>query len=41
MSENDFWAAVVEGESLVDAKGDRPDPSVARMIAEELELESQ
>lgn len=41
MTEGDFWTAVVEGESLVDAKGDRPDPNVARMIAEELELESQ
>ena len=36
-----FWNAVTAGESLVDAKGDRPDPAVARMIAEELELESQ
>jgi hypothetical protein len=41
MLEGDFWAAVVEGESLVDAKGDKPDPGAARMIAEELELESQ
>lgn len=40
MLEADFWAAVTAGESLVDAKGNQPDPSVARILAEEMELES-